>query len=138
MAISFHVLREYAVEQLEVLFAEDVMSADVLTIPTGKTIGDVEDVIKTQNHLRKQRLIPMVDSEGIILGVISWQNVLEKALQENVTGKVDDFMITHIITVFPEESLLTIVDRMAANHIGVLPVVDQAPGGKALWHDNAI
>lgn len=127
---GFHVLREYAVEPLEVLFAEDVMSTDVLTIPTGKTIGEVEDMIKTQNHLRKQRLIPIIDPEGIILGVISWQDVLEKALQENVTGKVDDFMITHIITAFPEESLRTIADRMAANHVGVLPVVDRFRAGQ--------
>ena len=127
---GFHVLREYAVEPLEVLFAEDVMSTDVLTIPTGKTIGEVEEMIKTQNHLRKQRLIPIVDPEGIILGVISWQDVLEKALQENVTGKVDDFMITNVITAFPEESLRTIADRMADSRVGVLPVVDRQLPGK--------
>lgn len=127
---GFHVLREYAVEPLEVLFAEDVMSTNVLTIPTGTSMAEVENMIQTQNHFRKQRLIPIVDPQGIILGAISWQDVLEKALEGNHSGKVDDFMIKDIITTYPEESLRTIADRMAANHVGVLPVVDRHQKGK--------
>lgn len=127
---GFHVLREYAVEPLEVLFAEDVMSTDILTILTGTTIAEVGQMLQTQNHLRKQRLLPVVNAEGIILGAISWQDVVEKALQGNVSGKVDDFMIKDVITTFPEESLRTIADRMAANHVGVLPVVDRNEEGK--------
>ena len=127
---GFHVLREYAVEPLKVLFAEDVMSTNVLTIATGATIADVKEIIQNQNHLRKQRLLPVVNCEGIILGVISWQDVLQKALQGSLAEKVDDFMITNIITAFPEESLRSIADRMTANHVGVLPVVDRYEKGK--------
>lgn len=127
---GFHVLREYAVEPLKVLFAEDVMSTDILTIPTGATMAEVEETIKAQYHLRKQRLLPIVNSEGIILGVISWQDVLQKALQGDLSGKVDDFMIKNIITTYPEESLRVIADRMAANQVGVLPVVDRQQKGK--------
>jgi CIC family chloride channel protein len=127
---GFHVLREYAVEPLEVLFAEDVMSTNILTILTGTTMAEVGEMIQAQNHLRKQRLLPVIDAEGIILGAISWQDVFEKALQGNLSGKVDDFMIKDIITTFPEESLRAIADRMAANHVGVLPVVDRVRKGK--------
>ncbi|MEO8820073.1 MAG: chloride channel protein, partial [Ginsengibacter sp.] len=127
---GFHVLREYAVEPLEVLFAEDVMTTDVLTITSGTTMAEVEAMLQTQSHLRKQRLLPVVNMEGIILGAISWQDVLQKALQGNLSGKVDEFMIKNIITTYPEESLRTIADRMAANHVGVLPVVDSQQKGK--------
>lgn len=127
---GFHVLREYAVEPLKVLFAEDVMSTNVLTVSTGTTMADVKEIIQNQNHLRKQRLLPVVNSEGIILGVISWLDVLQKALHGDLSEKVDDFMITNIITAFPEESLRSIADRMTANHVGVLPVVDRYQKGK--------
>jgi H+/Cl- antiporter ClcA/predicted transcriptional regulator len=127
---GFHVLREYAVEPLKVLFAEDVMSTDILTIPTGTTLLAAEEMIKTRNHLRKQRLLPIVNQEGIILGVISWQDILQKALQGNLSGKVDDYMIKDIITTYPEESLRSIADIMAANRVGVLPVVDRYQKGK--------
>jgi H+/Cl- antiporter ClcA/predicted transcriptional regulator len=127
---GFHVLREYAVEPLKVLFAEDVMSTDILTIPTGTPLAEAEEIIRTRNHLRKQRLLPIVNQNGIILGVISWQDILQKALLGNLSGKVDDFMIRDIITTYPEESLRSIADIMAANRVGVLPVVDRNEKGK--------
>jgi H+/Cl- antiporter ClcA/predicted transcriptional regulator len=127
---GFHVLREYAVEPLEVLFAEDVMSTNILTIRTGTPMEEVKEMVQAQSDMRKQRLLPVVNLEGIILGAISWQDVLEKALQESLSGKVDDFMRKDIITTYPEESLRSIADRMAANHVGVLPVVDAEKKGK--------
>lgn len=127
---GFHVLREYAVEPLEVLFAEDVMSTNVLTINNGTCLADVESMIQARPHLRRQRLLPVVNSGGIILGVVSWQDVLEKSLHGDISGTVDDIMIRDVITTFPEESLRTIADRMAANHVGVLPVVDSREKGK--------
>jgi CBS domain-containing protein len=127
---GFHVLREYAVEPLKVLFAEDVMSTEVLTIPSGTPLQNAGEMIKTQNHLRKQRLLPIVNAEGILLGVISWQDVLQKALSGDLSGKVDDYMIKEVITTFPEESLRSIADIMAENHVGVLPVIDRYKKGK--------
>src|SRR6185312_13722984 len=127
---GFHVLREYAVEPLEVLFAEDVMSTNILTIRTGTAMSEVKEMIQAQHDMRKQRLLPVVNLEGIILGAISWQDVLEKALDGNLSGTVDDFMHKDIITTFPEESLRSIADRMATHHVGVLPVVDRQQKGK--------
>ena len=127
---GFHVLREYAVEPLEVLFAEDVMSVDVLTLNTGTLMTDVKAMIQAQPHMRKQRLLPVVTQEGVILGAISWQDMMERSLQGELSGTVDDFMIKDIITAHPEESLRSIADRMAANHVGVLPVVNPGENGK--------
>jgi len=127
---GFHVLREYAVEPLKVLFAEDVMSTNVLTISSGTCMADVKTMLQAQPHMRRQRLLPVVTLDGIILGAISWQDVMEKALLGDLSGTVDDFMIKDLITTFPEESLRAIADRMAANHVGVLPVVDTQEKGK--------
>jgi len=127
---GFHVLREYAVEPLEVLFAEDVMSVDVLTLMTGTLMTDVKAMIQAQPHMRRQRLLPVVTTEGIILGAISWQDIMQRSLDGDLSGTVDDFMIKDIITACPEESLRIIADRMAAHHVGVLPVVDPLGKGK--------
>jgi H+/Cl- antiporter ClcA len=123
---GFHVLREYAVEPLEVLFAEDVMSTDVLTIPFGTKMTDVKTMIQSHLHMRRQRLLPVITSEGIIVGVISWQDILEKSLQGDLSGAVNDLMKKDIITTHPQESLRAIADKMAAQHVGVVPVVDDA------------
>jgi CBS-domain-containing membrane protein len=121
---GFHVLREYAVEPLKVLFAEDVMTTDVLTLNTGTKMSEVKVVVQAQRHMRRQRLLPVVTPAGIMLGVISWQDILERSLAGDLSGTVDDCMIKNVITAFPEESLRVIADRMAGNHVGVLPVVD--------------
>jgi H+/Cl- antiporter ClcA len=121
---GFHVLREYAVEPLKVLFAEDVMTTDVLTINTGTKMSEVKAVVQAQRHMRRQRVLPVVTQNGVMLGVISWQDILERSLAEDLSGTVDDCMIKNVITAFPEESLRVIADRMADNHVGVLPVVD--------------
>lgn len=122
---GFHVLREYAVEPLEVLFAEDVMSTDVLTICTGTPLAEVKEMIQAHLHMRRQRLLPVVTQEGIMVGVISWQDIMEKSLKGDLAGTVDDCMISNVITAYPGESLRIIADRMAAKHVGVVPVVDK-------------
>lgn len=127
---GFHLLREYAVEPLEVLFAEDVMATNILTINTGTYMKDVRATIQAKPEMRRQRLLPVVTPDGIMLGVISWQDIMEKSLQGDLSGIVDDFMIKDVITSFPEESLRTIADRMAINQVGVLPVVDRLEEGK--------
>jgi CBS domain-containing protein len=127
---GFHLLREYTVEPLEVLFAEDVMSTNVLTLSTGMLMTDVKELIRSKPEMRWQRLLPIVTPDGVVLGVISWQDIMEKSLQGNLSGTVDDFMIKDIVTSFPEESLRTIADRMAEKQVGVLPVVDRIETGK--------
>jgi CBS-domain-containing membrane protein len=90
----------------------------------------VKETVLAQPHMRKQRLLPVVSPDGIILGLITWQDVMKKALEGNITGTVDDLMIKDIITTYPEESLRTIADRMAAHQVGVLPVIDKKVKGK--------
>lgn len=127
---GFHLLREYTVEPLEVLFAEDVMSTNILTISTGTNMTDVKAIIQAKPEMRRQRLLPVVTHDGTMLGVISWQDIMAKSLQGDLSGIVDDFMIKNVITSFPEESLRTIADRMAIHHVGVLPVVDRIEKAK--------
>ncbi|MBS1629648.1 MAG: chloride channel protein [Bacteroidetes bacterium] len=127
---GFHVLREYAVEPLKVLFVEEVMSTNILTIQTGTRMSQVKETIQAQHEMRKQRLIPVVDAEDKLLGVISWQDVLERALKDELSGTVDELMRTDMITTNPEESLRAIADRMALNRVGVLPVVDRLDPSK--------
>jgi predicted transcriptional regulator len=74
--------------------------------------------------MRRQRLLPVVTKDGVMLGVISWQDILERALAGDLSGTVDDCMIKNVITASPEESLRIIADKMADNNVGVLPVVD--------------
>jgi len=123
---GFHVLREYAVEPLQVLFVEDVMSTNILTINQGAPLSTVHSLVINNSNMRSQRLIPVLTDDGKIVGAVSWQGIMERFLKGELSGNVDDIMIKDIITARPEETLRTIADRMAEKQIGVLPVVDES------------
>lgn len=122
---GFHVLREYSVAPLEVLFASDVMSAKVLTLPEGCSLKNAEESVSMHHEMRHQRLLPVLKEDGRIAGVVSWQDLLEKIAAGNTAGSIDDHMLTNFVSAYPDESLRTLADRMAASHTGVLPVVER-------------
>lgn len=121
---GFHVLREYEVNPLDVLFVRDIMSTDVLTIESGRSLKEVEAVLKNYSKKRYQRLLPVI-KEGHIAGIVPWQDILERAAGEQLEGMVDDIMISNVITAFPDESLREVADRMTIYNVGAMPVVEQ-------------
>lgn len=121
---GFHVLREYEVNPLDVLFVRDIMSTDVLTIESGRSLKEVEAVLRNYSNKRYQRILPVI-KDGHILGIVPWQDVLEHAADERLQGKVDDIMLKNVITAFPDESLREVADRMTIYKVGAMPVVER-------------
>lgn len=121
---GFHVLREYKVDPLDVLFVREVMTSEVLTIQSGHSLKEVSIVLKEFSNKRYQRLLPVMDN-GKMLGVIPWQDVMEKALENKPESVIDDLMRKDIIMAFPDESLREVAERMALLKVGVVPVVDR-------------
>lgn len=120
---GFHVLREYEVNPMDVLFVREVMITDVLTVNSGRSLAEVVPVLHHYASKRYQRIIPVMENDKI-LGVIPWQNVIELALEKKIDGKaVDDIMITELTVAFPDESLREVADRMSLFEVGVMPVV---------------
>ncbi len=120
---GFHVLREYEVNPMDVLFVREVMITDVLTINSGRSLAEVVPVLHHYAAKRYQRIIPVME-EDRMLGLIPWQNVIELALDKKIEGKtVDDIMITELTVAYPDESLREAADRMSLFNVGVMPVV---------------
>lgn len=122
---GFHVLREYEVNPLDVLFVRDIMSTDVLTVESGRSLVEAEAVLRNYPKKRSQRLLPVI-KDNHLLGIVPWQDILERAAAEKLQGKVDDIMIKNVITAFPDESLREIADRMSIYNVGTMPVVERA------------
>jgi CBS domain-containing protein len=119
---GFHVLREYTVEPLEALFVRDVMSTDVVTVDAGTSLRDLYDVLQRHREDRGQRLLPVIGDDRLV-GVVPWSDVLERAARGDLDGSVDDMMHVDVIVAYPDETLRDASDRLAARHVGVLPVV---------------
>jgi H+/Cl- antiporter ClcA/CBS domain-containing protein len=120
---GFHVLREYAVDPLDVLFVREVMTTDVLTVESGCSIVDACAVLRQFPRKRYQRLLPVMQA-GRMLGVVPWQDLVE-TIDDSGARTVDDLMREDVVMAFPDESLREVAERMAERRIGVMPVVER-------------
>jgi chloride channel protein, CIC family len=119
---GFHVLREYTVEPLEALFVRDVMSTDVVKVESGASLRDLYEMLQRRTSDRGQRLLPVL-AEDRLIGVVPWSDVLERAARDDLEGSVDEMMHRSVVVAYDDETLRDASDRMAARHVGVLPVV---------------
>jgi CIC family chloride channel protein len=122
---GFHVMREYAVSPLEVLFVRDVMTTEIVTLKSGSPLAELHEVVLDRSVKRGQRLIPVIEEDWRMVGVVPWVDVLERLVSGAPSGAVDDIMRRDVVVAFPDESLRTVADRMAERRLGVLPVVER-------------
>ncbi|MDE3207162.1 MAG: chloride channel protein [Acidobacteriota bacterium] len=120
---GFHVMREYAVDPLEATFVREVMDVDVLVVEPDRTLADLYRCAPEGSPHRRQRLYPVVDGDGSLVGVLPWSQVL--ARRHDVALEVRQAMTAPVATAYPDEILRRVADRMAAHGLGVLPVVER-------------
>jgi chloride channel protein, CIC family len=120
---GFHVMREYAVDPLEATYVREVMDTDIYTVEPDRALRDLYDSLKEGSQQRRQRLYPVVEEDGRLLGVLPWSAVLE-AKAEGATAR--DAMVLEMTVAHPDEILRPVADRMAELEFGVLPVVARA------------
>ncbi|MGH9047249.1 MAG: chloride channel protein, partial [Acidimicrobiales bacterium] len=120
---GFHVMREYAVDPLEATFVREVMQTDVFTLEPTRGMGDVYRAFPEGSVERKQRLYPVLDGDERLVGVLPWSAVLKARSDGSRT--VGESMIPPKQVAHSDEILRAVADRMAAQGLGVLPVVDR-------------
>jgi len=120
---GFHVMREYAVDPLEATFVREVMDTDVYTVEPDRTVADLYEALPEGSPERRQRLYPVLDASGTLLGVVPWSAVLSGRSQASRTVRA--VMIPATAVAHADEILRGVADRMAALGLGVLPVVDR-------------
>ncbi len=86
-------------------------------------VADLYTALPEGSPRRRQRLYPVVDDGGVLRGVLPWSVVLEA--KEDRTRLATDAMMEPVAIAYPDEILRGVADRMAANGLGVLPVVDR-------------
>ncbi len=122
---GFHVMREYAVDPLEATFVREVMETDVYTVEPERDLRSLYDALPEGSAQRRQRLYPVLDADGRLVGVLPWSVVLERRAR-GVT--VAEAMLSEFTVAHRDEILRPVADRMAGACLSVLPVVDRATG----------
>jgi CBS domain-containing protein len=122
---GYHLSREYAVDPLEILFARDVMRTKVAVLPASSSVPEFQKALTDQRQ--SQRLLPVVDSDGVLVGVITRGDIyklLHQADESLLRRPLRDLVRGDTLEAFPDEPLRSVVYRMAEKRITRMPVID--------------
>ena len=124
---GYHLSREYAVDPLEILFVREVMRAKVVALPAKSTVAEIQQSLRT-DYRQTQRLLPVVNAEGLLVGVLTRGDLRKHVEKEGETAlrrSLGELVRHETIEAFPDEPLRVVVYRMAEKGITRLPVVER-------------
>jgi H+/Cl- antiporter ClcA/predicted transcriptional regulator len=125
---GFHLSREYAVDPLEILFVREVMRTKVVVLPAASTLGEIWHSVRV-DHRQEQRLLPVVSTEGQLVGVVTRGDLSERMEQNGDAAlkcPIRDLVRTGAVEAYPDEPLRVVVYRMVEKSCTRMPVVDRA------------
>jgi H+/Cl- antiporter ClcA len=131
---GYHLSCEYAIDPLEILFVREVMRSNVLSLRADMTLEALSRMVKTE-HRRSQRLLPIVDADGRLVGVLTRSDV-RRALEEHPNDcaavTLGQLARPNPVEAHPNEPLRIVVNRMADTGITRFPVVENSDSRKLL------
>ena len=123
---------DFIVDVLEGLKVEDIYRHDqeLVTISEGMTLDDiVHGLAYTRQHY-----FPVVDSDGLMIGIFSDEDVRAYLYDDTLWKLVnaEDVMVENFISVAPKDNLNTALKRFTSLNLDELPVIDADNPGKLL------
>jgi CBS domain-containing protein len=124
---GFHMSREYAVDPLEILFAREVMRANIAALPAGAPLDTLVASLRVDPQKGPQRLYPVVDDAMRLLGVVTRQDLQQHVGEWPAGGEphLDAVVRRDPIVVYPDDPLRVVVYKMAETGLTRFPVVER-------------
>lgn len=124
---GYHLSREYAVDPLEILFVREVMRTKITVLPAASTLGEVWESLRS-DHRQEQRLLPVVNAEGRLVGVLTRGDIrqpMEQNGDEALGWLLGGLARPNAVEAYPDEPLRVVVYRMAEKGFTRMPVVER-------------
>jgi H+/Cl- antiporter ClcA/CBS domain-containing protein len=115
-----HLTREYVVDPLELIRVRDVMDRDVNVLPFDALTHHARAVLSRGGNTSGQRLYPIIDAGGAMVGVATRTDLQRLAVNGN---RIDEIVNANPVVAHPDELLRAAVDRMVQTGMTRLPVV---------------
>ncbi|QBD83664.1 chloride channel protein [Ktedonosporobacter rubrisoli] len=125
---GYHLTREYAIDPLEILFVREVMRTKVVALPASITQKDLTQLVTNKQNPRGQHLYPVIGDDGQLTGVATrtdLNQLISEAHSENADHPLAECLKTDPIVAYPDETLRTVVYRMAETGFTRFPVVER-------------
>jgi H+/Cl- antiporter ClcA/CBS domain-containing protein len=121
-----HVIREYAIDPLELTRVHEVMVRDVETVSADLTIAQAVELLQSGRH----RIYPVVDHGGRPVGLVSRGDALRWVTEGGHAGERLGDLISDcaLARAHPDDVVARAVELMITADQGRLPVVDRTTG----------
>jgi CIC family chloride channel protein len=108
------------------LYVREVMQTGILALHGTTVLGDIVN----SQQWQAQRLLPIVDEDNRLLGVVTSEDIRKWAEQNGGVSRrtVSELTRTDAVSVYSDETLRIIVYRMAESGLTRMPVVDRDDG----------
>ncbi|HEX6479805.1 MAG TPA: chloride channel protein [Ktedonobacteraceae bacterium] len=150
---GYHLSREYSVDPLEIIFVREVMRTNVVALPDTVSRQDLARLLHSSHDKGSQfqRLFPVLDAGYRLKGVVTrkdLQQIQHGVAREPAGSDGNDALLvdgnheaqswhmplqllhTQPVVAHPDESLRTVVYRMAETGFTRLPVVERDDPGR--------
>lgn len=124
---GYHLSREYAVDPLEILFVREVMRTKIVVLPAASTLGEILQSLR-RDHRQEQRLLPVVNAEGQLVGVLTRGDISRRVEQTGDAAlgcRLGDLARASSVKAYPDEPLRVVVYRMAEKGFTRMPVLQR-------------
>ena len=137
---GFHVSREYAIDELEVLFVRDVMNTEIVVLSADDTPVGVLSQIVPDRHERSQHLYPVIDDDANLVGAAMYAEITAWAKDDAQRDRpLRELATADAPVIFAGDTLRAAVGRMAERGLTALIAINPANArhvvGKIALHD---
>ena len=118
-----HVPADYEADFLGQVLVRDVSSPVLVTLDTGKTLGQVRAWLASHAEGTSHQGFPVLDPDGLLVSVITRRTLLDQTLDPET--KIADLLLRPPVFVYDDNTLRDAADHMVRHGIGRLPVFDR-------------
>ncbi len=110
--------RRYAPDVRQLHSVHEAMTPDVETLPGHSTLIDARRLLEAGGH----GAYPLVDEDGALTGMVSRADLLMREIPDS--APVNEIATADVVTVAPDDSLLTVLERITEEGVDHVPVVE--------------
>lgn len=111
------------------------MRTSFVALPSGISAAALAKRIRRDYNQRSQRLYPVVDDTGHLIGVVTRTNLQELLQEQQVDGngrQLAELIAANPVVAYPDEPLRVVAYRMAETGLTQFPVVERPEPRKLL------
>jgi CBS domain-containing protein len=128
---GYHLSREYIVDPMESLAVEEVMRTQIAKLTPDASLEQVREALQVDDSLGVQRLFPVQNGDGDMIGVIPRWN-LEQYLAGKKGSSLGALIVDKPMIAYNDERLTSVVQRIASTGFTKMPVVKRSEPRKVV------